>query len=223
MSGPLPPRNVNIPITSSGGPFVKDPDYYTFPPGSTLPRHFTFWRFPHTENYVVSSPGHPNTLQLTPSNANLTGFPAFQPLSGQTFVGRRQTDTLFTFNVDLDFSPTKTEEEAGITAFQVQEANAELGVVNLDGTRSLRFRANGANAPATVIQPMPQAWIDGGVRLQVQAVNFTHYAFSAGPKGGNGPMQQIALVDNAMMSMSFTGKLVLPFVPSLSSVPSVVE
>jgi beta-xylosidase len=205
MSGPLPPRDLNIPGV---GPFVKDPDYYTFPRGSLLPRHFTFWRFPHVENYVISPPGHANRLRLTPSNYNLTAniTDAFDPLAGQTFIGRRQTDTLFQYSVDMEFRPSCEGEEAGVTVFLRQEANAELGVVHLDGKPQLRFRAEGPDAPPTVVQALPNGW-KSGLTLQIKAFNFTHYSLSAGLKGSK-HLQTLALLNNSMVSTSFTGVFV---------------
>jgi beta-xylosidase len=206
MSGPLPPQDLNIPGT---GPFVKDPDHYTFPRGSTLPRHFTFWRFPHPEKYTISPAGHTNSLRLSPSNANLTGFPSFSATAGQTFVGRRQTDTLFRYTIDMEFSPSSKGEEAGVTMFLAQERNAALGIVYTKGAPHLRFRASGPEAPATVLKPLPKGCEDGNIKFEIHAFNFTHYSFSAGPIGhkGKGKMEEIALVDNALFSTSFTGRI----------------
>ncbi|KAK5693886.1 hypothetical protein LTR17_024935 [Elasticomyces elasticus] len=203
MSGPLPPKNLKVPGT---GAFVKDPDYYTFPPGSSLPRHFTFWRFPHTQNYAISPRGHPNRLRLTPSNANLTSFPTFDPLAGQTFVARRQVDTLFTYTINMEFSPSKQGEEAGVSAFLSQDLHADLGVVYTNGAPYLRFRAEGPGAPATVVKPMPKSWCETGVSFEIEAFNFTHYSLSAGAKGT--VLETFALVNNSLFSTSFTGAFV---------------
>lgn len=201
MSGPLPPPNRNLPGT---GTFVKDPDYYNFPPGSTLPRHFTFWRFPKTQNYVISPPSHANTLQLTPSNANLSQFPSFNPLDGQTFVGRRQTDTIYVFDIDMRFAPTKQGEEAGVTMFLTQDMHTDLGVVYLDGLPHLRFRAEGPNAPATVTKRIPQSWCENeGIHFEIKGYNFTHYAMAAGAAGQ--VLKIFAYVNNSILSTSFTG------------------
>jgi beta-xylosidase len=203
QTGPLPPENKDI---SGDGAFVKEPDHYTFPRGSTLPKHFTFWRFPHEEKYTISPPGHANSLRLSPSNANLSQFPAFDPLSGQTFVGRRQVDTLFRYTVDMEFNPTSKGEEAGVTMFLASERHADLGIVYSGGAAHLRFRANGPDAPATIEQAIPHSWCENGVTFQIKAFNFTHYSFSVGPKH-RGSLKQIALVDNALFSTSFTGKI----------------
>ena len=200
MSGPLPPKNLKVPGT---GPFVKDPDYYTFPRGSSLPRHFTYWRFPHKADYTISPPGHANKLRLTPSNANLTAFDSFDPLAGQTFVARRQTDTLFTYTIDLGFSPSREGEEAGATIFLSQDRHADIGVVYTNGAPHLRFRAEGPDAPATVVKAMPASWCEG-LQLQIEAFNFTHYSLSAGAQGDR--LETLALVNNSILSTSFTGK-----------------
>ena len=200
MSGPLPPRNLNVP---GSGPFVKDPDHYDFPPGSSLPRHFTYWRFPQTQNYAVSPRGHPNTLRLLPSTANLTEFATFDPLAGKTFIGRRQTDTLFTYTIDMSFHPQHEGEEAGATIYLRQERHAELGIVRLNGTNQLRFRAEGPDAPDAVVKAIPDSWCEG-ITFAIKAFNFTHYALSAGIIYG--PLEQVALVNNSLLSLEFTGK-----------------
>ncbi|KAI7335523.1 hypothetical protein KC315_g3184, partial [Hortaea werneckii] len=100
---PLPPSE---PITQGEGDLINTPDHLTFPPNSTLPPHLIHWRIPVRENYQVSAPDHPNTLQLTASVLNLTGHDgvtASDP-QGQTFLARRQVDTFFTFAVNLDVS-----------------------------------------------------------------------------------------------------------------------
>ena len=70
----------------------------------------------------MSPEGHPNTLQLKPSKFNLTGLDGNTgpKTGGQTFIGRRQTHSLFTYNVTIDFSPKVAEEEAGISLFLTQ-------------------------------------------------------------------------------------------------------
>ena len=102
-------------------PFADASDYITFPPGSSLPIHFVHWRIPVNSSYTVSPTGHPNTLRLSPSKLNLTAYDGnYAGPGGQTFVGRRQTDTLFTFSVNLQFSPQAQGDEAGISVFLTQ-------------------------------------------------------------------------------------------------------
>ncbi|THV65800.1 xylosidase : arabinofuranosidase [Aureobasidium pullulans] len=204
MSGPLPPANRNIRGT---GAFIKDPDYYKFSPGSSIPSHFSYWRFPKTENYAISPKGHPNTLRLLPSRSNLTGDATALPTDGITFIGRRQTDTLFTYSVDVDFSPSSVGDESGVTLFLTQDYHADLGIVRLNKTGTyLRFHAEGPGAPTDTVLPIPQKWNKQVLTLQIQAYNTTHFSFSAGPKAGR--MQQIATVPATLVSNGFTGSFV---------------
>ncbi|TIA47134.1 xylosidase : arabinofuranosidase [Aureobasidium pullulans] len=204
MAGPLPAVNKNI---RGSGAFIKDPDYYKFSPGSSIPSHFSYWRFPKTEDYAVSPKGHPNALRLLPSRSNLTGDATALPTDGITFIGRRQTDTLFTYSVDVDFSPSSVGDESGVTLFLTQNYHADLGIVRLNKTGTyLRFHAEGPGAPTDTVLPIPQKWNKQVLTLQIQAYNTTHFSFSAGPRGGK--TQQIAAVPATLVSNGFTGSFV---------------
>ncbi|THY50312.1 xylosidase : arabinofuranosidase [Aureobasidium pullulans] len=204
MAGPLPAVNKNI---RGSGAFVKDPDYYKFSPGSSIPSHFSYWRFPKTEDYAVSPKGHPNALRLLPSRSNLTGDATALPTDGITFIGRRQTDTLFTYSVDVDFSPSSVGDESGVTLFLTQNYHADLGIVRLNKTGMfLRFHAEGPATPKDTIVAVPQKWNKQVLTLQIQAYNTTHFCFSAGPRAGQ--MQQIATVPATLVSNGFTGSFV---------------
>ncbi|KAI7591462.1 glycoside hydrolase family 43 protein [Hortaea werneckii] len=133
---PLPPSE---PITQGEGKLINTPDDLTFPPNSTLPPQLIHWRIPVRENYQVSAPDHPNSLQLTASVLNLTGYDgvtAFHP-QGQTFLARRQVDTFFTYSVNLDISDlTAEEDEAGVSVFLTQNHHYDLGIVMLPPSSS---------------------------------------------------------------------------------------
>jgi hypothetical protein len=148
----------------------------------------------------------------------LTGDAAFNPTDGITYIGRRQTDTLFTYNVDVDYSPSEIGEESGVTLFLTQSYHADLGIVRLNKTGTyLRFRAEGPNAPKDIVVPISQKWCDQGMQLQIKAYNITHFSFSAGPKGGQ--IKQIAIVPATLVSNGFTGKcfvLVISWLKSLT-------
>lgn len=138
MSGwPLPPFDKAIP--DGVGPFVTDPDVIDFAPGSDLPLHFLHFRYPADGAFAVSPPGYANTLRIAPSVSNLTGVqssldPDLNGQSGLGFVGRRQTDSLFAFSVDLvSFAPEKAGYEAGATMFFTQWQHLEVGIVRTDG------------------------------------------------------------------------------------------
>lgn len=148
-------------------------------------------------------------LKVVPSRNNLTGIPLSgdetPELSGQrglAFIGRRQTDTLFRFSVDVSFAPTEAGQEAGVTVFLTQVNHIDLGVVLLPSNSSsdptspqgkarrlsaapelsLRFRAEGEGkegVPESVAVPLPAEWADGPIRLQIETPNATHYSLSA--------------------------------------------
>ncbi len=200
-----------------------------FTPGSSLPAHFTYWRPPIADSYTISAPGHPNTLELKPSRLNLTGVNAnYAGTAGQTFVGRRQQDTLFTFSVGLDYSPVTLEEEAGVSVFLVQNHHLEMGIVMLPANAStlafpcsnmakpadhsklipqIRFRGiSTTRLPEPVVMPLPIDWIGETMNLEIKASNTTHYSFSIGAQNTTSKPQTIAIVSNAAVSWGFTGK-----------------
>lgn len=109
------------PVEGGEGSLIDAPMQEDFAPGTTIPPEFVYWRFPNNESFVVSPVGHEYSLQLTSSTANLTGLDGNAPQLdglGQTFIGRRQVDSLFTFSVTFDISGLQEEEqEVGVTAF----------------------------------------------------------------------------------------------------------
>ncbi|XXH03367.1 DNA-directed DNA polymerase epsilon, subunit B [Hypoxylon texense] len=201
MSGwTLPQASRDVP---GDGPFNSDPDVYDFEAGTAIPRNLVYWRVPREGAFTVTADG----LQIVPSRNNLTGTPFSETtpeLSGQqglSFIGRRQTDTLFTFSVDLTFHPQEAGQEAGVAVFLTQANHIDLGVVLLPGSSSsscasrrkretaetqqlaLRFRAEGTGGPPepkTVA--VPTDWLDAGpIRLSIEAANATHYSLAAAP------------------------------------------
>ncbi|KAI1163388.1 glycosyl hydrolase [Nemania serpens] len=231
MSGwAFPKTTKDIP---GAGPFITEGDTIDFEPGSDLPAHFTYWRYPIPESYAVSPRGKPNTLRLLPSKLNLTALNGnYAGPSGQTFVGRRQQDTLFTFSVDLDFSPDagSREAEAGVSAFLTQNHHLDLGVVMLPATSStgafpgaeldlatrdaaelipqFRFRAfSYVPVPADIVVPVPTSWLGAPLRLEIRASNVTHFAFSAGPADALSQMRTLLEASNEAVSWGFTGVL----------------
>lgn len=143
-------------------------------------------------------------------------------------MGRRQQDTLFTYSVNLDFSPTGTEQEAGVTAFLTQNHHLDLGVVMLPANSSTgafpgtnatspsnstelkpHFRFRGISyiaVPKPIIVPVPDAWVGKALRLEIKASNMTHYALSAGPADALSQMKTIIETANSPVSWGFTGK-----------------
>ncbi|KAG4440764.1 hypothetical protein IFR05_003751 [Cadophora sp. M221] len=220
MSGPLPRTNKHIP---GDGHFVDDPDIVDFPPGSTIPRHFAFWRPPKTSLFAVSPPGHANTLRISPSRVNLTTDAAFQPLvDGLGFIARKQTATLFEYSADISFKPTALNEEAGVSVFLTQFQHIDLGIVNLPDrsgsslTPMLRFRVEASGKPDTAVSetkvvPIPSSWLGGPIRLMVSATSDSEYRFSAAPASKLKDLKVVGSASAAIVSGGsgpFTGTLV---------------
>ncbi|KAI9693442.1 MAG: hypothetical protein M1820_009277 [Bogoriella megaspora] len=209
---PFPSTNTSLP---GEGPFINAPDNITFPPGSSLPLHFVHWRIPITENYVVSPAEKPSTLRLTSSKLNLTGYDGnYAGPQGQTFVGRRQVDTLFTYSVDLDFTPEAEEQEAGVSVFLTQSHNIYFGVVLLpnsdDATELIPYFRLGTTTSipvaAPIVTPVPAAWRNQTLRLYINAANATHYTFAAGLVDST-ETQVVGYGQSAAVSYGFTGTL----------------
>ncbi|GAB1735523.1 hypothetical protein NU219Hw_g4102t1 [Hortaea werneckii] len=161
---PLPPPP-SEPITQGEGKLINTPDDLTFPPNSTLPPQLIHWRIPVRENYQVSARDHPNSLQLTASVLNLTGYDgvtAFHP-QGQTFIARRQVDTFFTFAANLDISDLRSEgDEAGVSVFLTQNHHYDLGIVMLSpSTSSSSSSSSPTDDPPSTSSPTPHFRLRG--------------------------------------------------------------
>lgn len=200
MSGwPLPAESL---VGQGEGQLNDADDSFTFPPESSLPIHFVHWRLPKSRNYKISPPGRPNTLALKSSVLNLTAFDADFALGrGQTFVGRRMSHSLFRYRVDVDWASalTREEMEVGVSALQDQAQHVDLGIVMLrsggeDGVLKphLRFRGHsetpyrGRSQIETNIMEVPAGWEGMRITLRIEAVNSTHFEFSAGLAGEKG-------------------------------------
>ncbi|KAI0881651.1 glycoside hydrolase family 43 protein [Annulohypoxylon maeteangense] len=229
MSGwALPPPNRDVP---GDGPFNSYPDSYDFGEDTPIPRNLVHWRVPRPGAFSVTSKG----LQVIPSRNNLTGTPlstATPELSGQqglSFIGRRQTDTLFAFTVDVSFTPQQVGQEAGITVFLTQVNHIDLGIVLLTKTTSLssysgregaqpkpqlsfRFRAEGTGTiPTPNIVAVPEDWLDGPIRLYIETANATHYDLSASTAGDPDSRIHVGTASAGLVSGgggSFVGSLV---------------
>lgn len=214
--------------------WVGSDDDITFESNTTLPNHFIYNRFQDVNAYTISPSGHPNTLALSPSVLNLTGHDARSAATPQTFVGRRQEHIEFIFEVTLEFSSTKDQAEAGITVFLNQAQHFDLGVVNLsqdsaakaglapattendnDTTTSsyIRLRtitANSTNSGATdpfsspAILPLNSS-TGTKLKLQVEAVNHTTYAFRYTDGGNGSEWKTVGWGNSSQVSGGFTG------------------
>lgn len=199
-------------------PYVDDGDDIDFTSLSRLPEHFTYWRFPNPEYYAISPAERPGTLRLSPSELNLTAINGnYAGPSGQAFVGRRQSHTLFTYTVDIDFFPATLEEEVGVSAFLTQNHHLDLGIVMLPDTSGalaphLRYRGiSYVGVPPPIVIPVPTEWVARTLTLEIKAFNSSHYAFSAGPADAASLRRTIVTVSNEPVSWGFTGVLLGPY------------
>ncbi|KAI1610557.1 glycoside hydrolase family 43 protein [Exophiala viscosa] len=228
MSGwQMPTTNLSI---AGEGPFTDAADHITFPPNSSLPIHLVHWRIPINASYTISPPGYANTLRLSPSRLNLTAYDGnYAGPEGQTFVGRRQTDTLFTYSVNMQFTPQTEGDEAGVSVFLTQNHHIDLGVVLLANTTSssspqplvpyFRFSATSyLTVPPPLLVPVHASYPNYtslsntsvttlNLYLEIKAINLTHYAFSAGPIESMSDLLTIGTAPAADVSFGFTGTL----------------
>ncbi|KAL5389730.1 hypothetical protein DPSP01_002222 [Paraphaeosphaeria sporulosa] len=196
---PMDLNPLTIPAGGEGGLSEAD-DKIDFAPGSALPPHLFHWRLPVTKNYAISLENHTNSMMLRSSVLNLTSFDGDSTRGlGQTFVARCQSHTRFRFSVDVegDGLLTREQNEVGVTVLQDQAQHFDLGVVMLKTNGSgdlaphIRFRGictTTYRPPERFkyvdeVLPPPEGSMKQKVRLQVEAVNTTHYAFSAGLGG----------------------------------------
>ena len=200
MSGDweLPPH-VGL-LEAGEGHRVGDDDVLEFEPGSSLPIHLFYWRLPKTKHYEISPEDHPNSLALRSSRLNLTGFDGDSTRGwGQTFLARKQTDSLFRFSVDVEWDGllTKDGHEVGVTILQDQSQHFDISIVMLfDSTSNttvphIRFRGLSTTPfrlPSNQLHfdqttPLRPSWRGQKLRLQVEGLNATHYEFAAGLGG----------------------------------------
>lgn len=225
---PLPKRRMDIKM----GPEVQDPDVYDFEPGTELPGNLVFWRYPDFDSFVVSPEEGPFSLKVLPSRANLTGVLgsegnedfALTGKMGISFIGRRQTHTLFKYGVDLVYDPQQPNQEAGVTVFLTQLNHMELGIglqSSTSNSSALEFRfrvmtdgttnkTSSVPPSYTHTTPIPSNW-KGPIRLQIHTVNDTFYGFSAWPVSD--PNKKMVLAEESVVVVSggsgpFTGALV---------------
>ncbi|KFY03073.1 hypothetical protein V494_00412 [Pseudogymnoascus sp. VKM F-4513 (FW-928)] len=208
-------------IPQDDGPYLEKGDYVTFPTGSSLPLNLVHWRLPTSDTYRISPPGHENSLILKSSFLNLTSFDGYYTGGlGQTFIGQRQMDSLFTYTLDLNASNLRDEEdEIGVAVFLVQRYHFELGIVLLldsSNTTTLaphfRFRGISNTSIPDIISPFPPYLsLDTPIAMEISAFNYTHYSYSAGPRDQRHLWQTYGYARGAQMSWGFTGTLVGPY------------
>ncbi|KAL4978395.1 glycosyl hydrolase [Aspergillus desertorum] len=189
----LPQPSTQMP---GDGPYVDAPDRFNFAPGTPIPRHFLFWRFPKSDALTVSPPERPYSLRLLPSQHNITGLDVNGDRVAQTaitLIPRRQSHTYFTYSVDVSSNPTEKGEEVGVTVFLTQYQHIDLGIVLLSLSGELVLTCafqtillddlntsatQNVTPPETVVKALPPSK-NIRVRLRIEAVNDTHCILSA--------------------------------------------
>lgn len=200
MRGPLPPANKDLKCGYSNG-WISDPDEYDFEPRSAIPPHFTYYGMPDPSMYTISPEGHINTLRLTVSVDDTK-------LGSTTFVGRRQTDTKFSFSATVDFNPATKVDEAGLSVFLDADHRIDIGIAAGKSGRVLRLRLRNGNntVPAPLEQPLEGK---APPQLIIRALNQTHYEFAAAsPTATNQNVTKAHVLGYAtsdIVSTGFTG------------------
>ncbi|KAL2824873.1 glycosyl hydrolase [Aspergillus cavernicola] len=136
-------------IPGDGAYVDADDDDINFAPGSSIPSHFLFWRFPRDGAFTVSPSERPFSLRLVPSKYNITGSVLGNAESESesesdletetetekdpsiTLLTRRQSHTYFSYSVDIAFAPREEGEEVGVSIFLTQFQHVDLGAVLL--------------------------------------------------------------------------------------------
>ncbi|KAJ9653883.1 hypothetical protein H2198_006992 [Neophaeococcomyces mojaviensis] len=217
---------------SCHGTCVGDADIIDFEPGSPIPSHFGYWRWPVPDSYTISPSGHPGTLQLTPSplsiSAGYENLTLGYQVDNLTLIMRLQTDTLFQYSVDVFFTPEIEHEEVGVTLYLNQVQNMALGVIMLPISTTtnlttnptlaphLRFVVSGLgglekNIPKPFVTPVPDSWLKDPIRLFVRAENETHYTFTAASSSSPYEIIPMGIAPATIVSGGtgdFTGSLV---------------
>ncbi|KAH6690769.1 beta-xylosidase [Leptodontidium sp. MPI-SDFR-AT-0119] len=202
-------------LSMGEGSLVTAGDGVSFMPGETFKPEFVHWRFPVEESYVISPKGHEGSLQLTSSLSNLTGHDGRSAeANGQTFLARRQVDSLFKFSVSFDVGELKiAEQEVGVSVFLDQLHHYDLGfVISANNTPILRMRGittvPAFVSPTIATLPIPPSWLTSKqLAFQIRMANVTHYTFSAGPVGKLSAMQDVEFASGLGLTWGFTGAL----------------
>jgi hypothetical protein len=217
----LPERTLDVP---GDGPFNNDPDEYDFPLGEPIPRNLMYWRVPRPGVFSISEEDE-GGLRIAPSRGNLTGDLADPVLSGQyglSFIGRRQTSTLFKFSVEAALEGADDGEiEYGATVFLTQYNHIDLSIVGASHEqceeRCIRLSAesqeNSLPPLEETIVPVPDDW-SGPINLEIEATSPETYQFSVSAREGETPGFVLGEASSAHVSGGtgpFTGTLLGAF------------
>ncbi|KAJ3536506.1 hypothetical protein NM208_g5690 [Fusarium decemcellulare] len=205
---PLPSQDA---AGSGPGIGVTSSDTVDFAVASALPADFVHYGFPQTSYYDLSD-NNSCGLRLVPSPGNLSFTSNNSKDVSTTCLARRQSHTLFTFSVELNFSPTKPGHEAGVTVFMSDQVHMELGIVSLavkESKHHFRFhgRARAGTVQTTEVE-IPHEWRSQTLKLEIKAFNTTHYAFSAGPTAHASQLRTVTYAPARLITPIFSGALV---------------
>lgn len=206
----LPPTDRTLP---GEGPYNSDPDFYTFPPESRIPGNLIYWRAPRDGSFSVATEGG---LRITPSRGNLTGDGGdLDGRTGLSFIGRRQTLSLFSFRVDMSSDGAVSEHEAGVTLFLTQKNHVDLAVKNTEveglTERILTFRVTSDEPAEETTTPLPVEWGSSAINFEISTINATHYQFTASAAESPQDRLLLGIVSGRVVSGQsgpFTGALV---------------
>ncbi|KAL4787123.1 glycosyl hydrolase [Aspergillus varians] len=198
-SWPFPQSSSDKPIPGLPVAASEDIDFVANP---EIPSNFIYYGFPDTSSYEFQ-----NGLCLTPSTTGNTST------GNVTRILRRQSHSLFTYSVDVDWSPSKVGDETGVTIFIDPSNHLDLGIVQLpskngkgSSTSYLRFQGRGTIGPApTTLVDFPSAWKGGSVTLEIKAFNATHMSFSAGPAAQDSGLKTITYASSGLIQPIFSG------------------
>ena len=96
-----------------------------------------------------------------------------------TFIGRRQEAVKFCFETKITDYDLRGTDEAGITVFQINDGNAQLGIVHNDGTAFVNLTLNLKN----VTTVLGSTGISGGklwLRVTSDGVNYQFFCSTDG-------------------------------------------
>ncbi|KAJ0419171.1 glycosyl hydrolase [Aspergillus carlsbadensis] len=186
-----------------------------FTKADKVPANLIYYGLPNARSHKLLGEG----LCLTPSSTGKTS------LEKVTRISRRQSHTLFTYRVDVNWSPKKQGDESGVSVFVDPDNHFDLGIVQLPArkrgagsSRYLQFQAKGNKTISqTTLTDFPADWGNGPITLEIKAFNATHYAFSAGPAEHDSQLQTIAVAPSGLLQPYFTGAVVGVYTKAITS------
>jgi xylan 1,4-beta-xylosidase len=166
--------------------------------GPTFGLDWNFVRNPHTQDYSLTA--RPGVLRLNGSAINFTGN------DSPAFLCRRQTAFDIDLSVKLAFTPTASNEEAGLVVRGDDKNYYQLVITWADGRRIVRFdkMLKGKLIPVAA-RPLP----NGDIVLRITA-NALQYQFSAQPQGD--PAEQLGIAPTKDLSNEVIGGFTGAFV-----------